>query len=72
MVWSTRNRILRTWARLRQVADFVAFTGQAGLDAMDAVELIRKRRRGAINRVQLKYVQDYKPTRKKKDGCVIA
>ena len=42
---------------------------EAGLDAMDAVELIRKRRRGAINRVQLKYVQDYKPTRRKSGGC---
>lgn len=44
---------------------------ESGLDAMDAVELIRKRRRGAINRVQLKWVQDYKPTRRKKEGCAV-
>lgn len=44
---------------------------ESGLDAMDAVELIRKRRRGAINRVQLKWVQDYKPSRRKKEGCAV-
>eukprot|EP00324_Dicrateria_rotunda_P007022 CAMPEP_0206171576 /NCGR_PEP_ID=MMETSP1474-20131121/42904_1 /ASSEMBLY_ACC=CAM_ASM_001110 /TAXON_ID=97495 /ORGANISM="Imantonia sp., Strain RCC918" /LENGTH=150 /DNA_ID=CAMNT_0053579159 /DNA_START=45 /DNA_END=493 /DNA_ORIENTATION=+ len=35
---------------------------EAGLDPVDAVELIRQRRRGAINRLQLKYLQEYKPT----------
>ena len=44
---------------------------EAGLDAMDAVELIRKKRRGAINRVQLKYVQDYTPVRRKSNGCAV-
>lgn len=44
---------------------------EAGLDPMDAVELIRKKRRGAINRVQLKYVQDYTPLRRKNGGCAV-
>ena len=44
---------------------------EAGLDPMDAVELIRKKRRGAINRVQLKYVQDYTPVRRKSNGCAV-
>ena len=44
---------------------------EAGLDPMDAVELIRKKRRGAINRVQLKYVQDYTPVRRKNGGCAV-
>jgi len=43
---------------------------QAGVDAGDAVDFIRKRRRGAINKVQLKYVLEYKPTRRK-DKCVL-
>ena len=38
---------------------------------MDAVELIRQRRRGAINRLQLKYVQEYKPSRKPAGGCLL-
>jgi len=41
---------------------------EAGLDAMDAVELIRQKRRGAINRLQLKYLQEYKPSRRKSNG----
>ena len=44
---------------------------EAGLDPMDAVELIRRKRRGAINRVQLKYVQDYTPVRRKSNGCAV-
>ena len=43
----------------------------SGIDPMDAVELIRKKRRGAINRVQLKYVQDYTPVRRKSSGCAV-
>jgi len=43
---------------------------EAGVDAGDAVDFIRKRRRGAINKVQLKYVLEYKPTRRK-DKCVL-
>lgn len=44
---------------------------EAGLDPMDAVELIRQKRRGAINRLQLKYLQEYKPTRKSTASCEI-
>ena len=46
---------------------------EAGLDPMDAVELIRQKRRGAINRFQLKYLQDYKPSRKQGagGGCLL-
>jgi len=44
---------------------------ESGLDAMDAVELIRQKRRGAINRLQLKYVQDYKPTRRASGSCLV-
>ncbi len=40
-----------------------------GLDPISAVTFIRERRRGAINAVQLNYLTDYKPIRKKK--CVI-
>lgn len=41
---------------------------ESGLDPMEAVELIRQKRRGAINRLQLKYLQEYKPTRKRANG----
>lgn len=44
---------------------------ESGLDAMDAVELIRRNRRGAINKVQLRYLQEYKPTRKSPGGCLL-
>lgn len=44
---------------------------EAGLDPMDAVELIRKKRRGAINRVQLKYVESYTPMRRKNGNCAV-
>ena len=45
---------------------------EAGLDALDAVDLIRQRRRGAINRLQLKYLQEYKPTRNHGGGgCLV-
>ena len=43
---------------------------ESGMDAMDAVEYIRKRRRGAINRLQLQYLQEYKPVRRK-NGCAV-
>lgn len=44
---------------------------ESGLDAMDAVELIRQKRRGAINRLQLRYVQEYKPTRRGNGSCLV-
>lgn len=44
-----------------------------GMDAISAVTLIREMRRGAINAVQLKYLESYLPTRKfnKKSKCSI-
>jgi protein tyrosine phosphatase type 4A len=46
---------------------------ESGMPWEEAVDLIRRKRRGAINRVQLKYVQEYKPIRKKASGnaCVL-
>mmetsp|Transcript_14209 Transcript_14209/g.30013 ORF Transcript_14209/g.30013 Transcript_14209/m.30013 type:complete len:163 (-) Transcript_14209:758-1246(-) len=44
---------------------------ESGCDAMEAVEIIRRKRRGAINRVQLQYLQEYKPTRRKHSGCEV-
>eukprot|EP01134_Creolimax_fragrantissima_P006488 CFRG6488T1 len=39
-----------------------------GVEAEDAVAMIRKGRRGAINSKQLKFLQKYRP-RSKNDGC---
>eukprot|EP00128_Syssomonas_multiformis_P011435 Colp12_sorted_trinity150504_noHs@19600 len=46
----------------------------AGLIAEDAVDLIRKYRKGAINSNQLRFLQKYKPPRRKKGngGCIIS
>lgn len=41
-----------------------------GLDSISAVTFIRERRRGAINAVQLTYLESYVVTRKRK-GCVV-
>eukprot|EP00753_Platysulcus_tardus_P014238 PLAT4248.1.p3 GENE.PLAT4248.1~~PLAT4248.1.p3 ORF type:complete len:162 (+),score=57.58 PLAT4248.1:166-651(+) len=40
-----------------------------GMEALDAVELIRSRRRGAINARQLAYLEAYKPRRA--SGCCV-
>jgi protein tyrosine phosphatase type 4A len=34
---------------------------ESGMDTLDAIDLIRKKRRGAINNRQLKYLEAYKP-----------
>lgn len=45
---------------------------EQGLGALDAIELIRKKRRGALNRSQIEYLQKYKPTKSASgDGCSI-
>ena len=43
---------------------------ESGMGWMEAVELVRKKRRGALNMTQLRYLETYKP-RGKKDGCAI-
>lgn len=40
---------------------------ESGMDAVAAVTLIRNKRKGAINRMQLQYLKKYK----KSGGCVI-
>ena len=40
---------------------------ESGLDAVSAVNLIRTKRKGAINRMQLQYLKKYK----KSGGCII-
>jgi hypothetical protein len=42
------------------------------MDAVEAVTTIRDRRRGAINQVQLNYLEGYRPILKKTGGkCTI-
>lgn len=41
---------------------------EQGMSPLDSVAFIRSRRRGAINSKQLKYIEDYKPRKKK---CII-
>lgn len=42
-----------------------------GMDAISAVTFIRQRRRGAINAVQLNYLESYRPTKKSDKKCTI-
>lgn len=43
-----------------------------GLEALDAIELIRKKRRGALNRSQIEYLQKYRPSKSaSNDSCVV-
>lgn len=42
-----------------------------GIDAISAVTLIRDKRRGAINAVQLSYLEEYRPQRGAKKKCTI-
>ena len=42
---------------------------EAGLDPFDAVQFIRKKRRGAINDKQFRFLEAYKPTRRGAAAC---
>lgn len=42
---------------------------EVGMGWMEVVELVRKKRRGALNLTQLQYLENYKP--RKKDSCTI-
>lgn len=42
-----------------------------GFDAISAVTFIRERRRGAINALQLNYLESYRPVRKAAKKCII-
>ena len=42
---------------------------EKGMAPLDAVEFIRKKRRGALNNKQLRYLETYRPHTGK--GCVI-
>lgn len=42
-----------------------------GMDAVSAVTMIREKRRGAINAVQLSYLENYEPRGKKRGKCTI-
>jgi len=43
---------------------------ESGMDPYDAITFIRKRRRGALNARQLKYIESYKP-RRSKSCCIM-
>jgi len=44
---------------------------ELGMEPTDAVDLVRKKRRGAINSKQLKFLQAYKPRRDDKKCLVM-
>lgn len=44
---------------------------EQGMDAMDAVELIRKMRRGAINARQLAFLEQYRPSKSSHCSCAL-
>jgi protein tyrosine phosphatase type 4A len=44
---------------------------ELGMEPLDAVEFVRKKRRGALNSKQVNWLMSYKPRSKKKD-CIIS
>lgn len=42
-----------------------------GMEPFDAIAFIRKKRRGAINSRQLKYIENYRPERTQKGCCTV-
>ena len=42
---------------------------EGGMDALDAVALVRKRRRGALNTRQLRFLEAYRPRRRGRGGA---
>eukprot|EP01066_Platyproteum_vivax_P004374 Platyproteum_vivax@DN1560_c0_g1_i1.p1 len=44
---------------------------EAGMDSDDAIAFIRKRRKGAINPTQLKYLENYKRRSCRKQHCIV-
>lgn len=42
---------------------------ERGMDALDAIEFIRRKRRGAINSRQIKFLEAYTPRKKKSGPC---
>jgi len=44
---------------------------EAGLDAISAVQFIRERRRGAINSLQLSYLESYTPRSSRSSKCSV-
>jgi len=44
---------------------------ESGMPPLDAIEFIRKRRRGAINAKQIKFLESYRPRSKTQSCCTI-
>ena len=49
----------------------IALIEEAGLTPLDAITLVREKRRGAINSRQLKFLQAYKPRSNRSNRCRI-
>lgn len=45
---------------------------ELGMEPLDAISFVRKKRRGAINARQLKFLENYKPQRRRTGCCIIS